>query len=123
MVEIVFAEDQHRALRAEATLQQGLGDIARGRERLPIGDMAPGAGAAIGVSDALGQPGAIRASIGPRHQLVGHARGERLQRLLGFQITCAIGAFTEHATGHPEVQSAVLLGYIFHGLLQAGHAF
>ena len=107
MLQIVFTEDHHGPLGAQAPVQQRLADAARAGQRLGVADGAPVAFAAIGVFDALGHEGALGRGLRPMHQLVGQALGAGRQRLLGFHIAHALRAFGKHGAGHAEMKRAV----------------
>ena len=108
MLQIVLAQDQHRALGRQTPIQQTLTNAARGVQRLGKAHVLPVAAAAIGVFRPASEKGLVRALLGPVHQAVGEAIRVGGQLAVGTQVVHARRAVAECRAGDAEFQRAVL---------------
>ena len=106
----VVAQHQHRALGAQAPVQQALADAACRHQRFSVADMLPVAGATTGQGHAAGDKAALGCDLGPVHQEVGDPPGVGTQRQVGLQVTHTVGTVTQVDAGHTEVHRAVTRG-------------
>ena len=117
VLEVVFAQDGHRALGVQTQVEQVLADAAGRLQGLRVADVVPVAGAPVGVAHTACHPGALGHGGGPVQQPVGDAPGVWLDGLFSAQVAHAGRPLAQLHPGHAKAQRPVTDG------LRAAHVF
>ncbi len=104
MFQVILGQDDHGPFSAQASVNQALGNVARGGPGLGIAHMAPIARTSISKFHPACHEAALWRGGCPVLQAVGHARGEVFELLFGMEVMHAFGTISQGNAAHAEGQ-------------------